>query len=61
MVAVTWTAAMCAVLAIARYTRVGPVLVQIPHRHGLHLGDLATALAAGSTAALTTYVVARQR
>jgi hypothetical protein len=58
----TWVVAAGFVLAVAAGTRVGPVVVKLTTTHGIHLGDLCTALGAGGVAILVTvWVIANYR
>jgi hypothetical protein len=44
VVAGAWGVAIGVALLLAWQTKVGPVLVPVSDRHGLHLGDVAAAL-----------------
>lgn len=57
-----WLVAAVTVLGVARMTAVGPVVLTLSNRHGVHLGDLAAlALVVVAAVALTGRVVARRR
>ena len=51
---VLWGAASAFALAFAAWTAVGPVLLVITRRHGVHVGDLVALLAAYTVAAVLT-------
>ena len=58
-VVAVWCVATVLVLVVAAETRIGPVLVTLTRRHGVHLGD-AVALVVGYTAAaLATWWILR--
>jgi nitrate/nitrite transporter NarK len=58
LVLVVWGAATAFGLAFAAWTAVGPVLLTLTHRHGVHVGDLVAFVAAYSVAAaLTRYLL----
>jgi hypothetical protein len=40
-IAAIWGAALAAALLIAWQTRVGPIVLRVTDRHGVHLGDVA--------------------
>jgi len=56
-----WTAATALVLAFAAESSVGPVVLTLSRRHGVHLGDLVALAVAYAAALLITVVVVRQR
>jgi nitrate/nitrite transporter NarK len=60
-VLVVWGAATAFGLAFAVWTHVGPVLLTLTHRHGVHVGDLVALLAAYGAAALLTRHLLQQR
>lgn len=45
---------MIATLLVAKWTAVGPVVVTLSARNGIHLGDVGAALVASNWAALVT-------
>jgi hypothetical protein len=49
-----WAAATAFGLAIARWTAVGPVVLDLGRGHGVHVGDLVALAAAYAEAALLT-------
>ena len=49
-----WGAATAFGLAFAAWTAVGPVLLTLVPRHGVHVGDLVAVAAAYTTAAVLT-------
>jgi nitrate/nitrite transporter NarK len=51
---VVWGAATAFGLAFAAWTAVGPILLTLTHRHGVHVGDLVAFVAAYSAAAALT-------
>ncbi|MBN9108406.1 MAG: hypothetical protein J0I34_06460 [Pseudonocardia sp.] len=56
-IAVTWALAAIVTLCVAAETRIGPVILKLTPKHGVHMGDLAvffgcTAIALVVTAAL---------
>lgn len=57
---VVWGAATAFDIAVARWTRIGPVLVSLGRGHGVHVGDLA-ALAATVVVALLVSVLILRR
>ena len=56
-----WGTATAFGLAFALATKVGPVLLTLSRRHGVHVGDLLALLAAYTVAALATRFVLHQR
>jgi nitrate/nitrite transporter NarK len=54
LILVVWGAATAFGLAFAAWTAVGPVLLTLTHRHGVHVGDLVAFVAAYSAAAALT-------
>ena len=50
-----WTAATAVGLLFAGVTRIGPVVMRLSYRHGVHLGDLVAFVAAYGGAALLTW------
>ena len=51
---VIWSAATAFGLAFATATKIGPVLLTLSRRHGVHVGDLVALLASYTVAALMT-------
>ena len=51
---IVWSAATAFGLAFAELTKVGPVLLTLSYRHGVHVGDLVAFAAAYSAAAILT-------
>lgn len=59
---ITWLAAAGIVLLVAADTSVGPVVLALSHRHGIHAGDLlALAVCFASALLVTVAVVGRYR
>ena len=54
LIVLVWAAATAFGLAIARWTSVGPIVLSINRRHGVHVGDLVALMAAYTQAALLT-------
>ena len=58
----TWVAATVVVIGVAAETKIGPVVLPLSFRHGIHLGDLATMVVAyGAAILLTAWAVERYR
>ena len=55
-----WAIATIVGLWIAAETKVGPVLVKVTGKHGLHLGDLAGFLVCWQWAAVVTVATGRR-
>lgn len=56
---VVWGAATAFGLAFAELTKVGPVLLTVSYRHGIHVGDLVAFAAAYTGAAFVTRYLLR--
>lgn len=54
-----WIGSLAAALAIARFTKAGPILVVVSSRHGVHAGDLVAFAAVFSVAAVLSSAVVR--
>jgi hypothetical protein len=54
-----WVMATAVVLLFAADTRVGPILVNLSERHGVHVGDVVALLAMYSGAAVLTWRIRR--
>jgi hypothetical protein len=50
-----WCAATVAVLAMAADTKIGPIMLVLSRRHGVHAGDLVVAVVAYAAAAVLTW------
>jgi hypothetical protein len=50
-----------AVLGVAATTRIGPIVLDLSERHGVHLGDVVTALVCFTAAWTVTVESRRQR
>lgn len=50
-----WFAATVVVLVVAAETKVGPVLLTLSRRHGVHAGDVVAAVATYTAAAAFTW------
>jgi len=61
LVVSVWAAATAVALAIAAETRIGPVLISLSRRHGVHVGDIIGVLACYSAALLATRAIVRAR
>ncbi len=59
LVALIWAVAAAVVLATAAVTRIGPVLIQINERHGVHAFDLLVGTAMFCLALLVTAWIVR--
>jgi hypothetical protein len=56
-----WIAAVAGSLLVAAETTVGPVVIDLSHNHGIHLGDLLiVALATVAATAASTVLVVRR-
>lgn len=61
-IVVTWVVAAFVTLGVAAETRIGPVIMTLSPRHGVHLGDLATMLVCAAVAlVVTAWLLARPR
>jgi hypothetical protein len=58
---VVWGAATAFAAAIAVETAVGPVVLTLTRRHGVHVGDLVALVAAYTVAAVLTRHLLQQR
>lgn len=58
---VVWGLATAIGLQVAATTRIGPVLVKLSYRHGVHLGDLLAFAACYGVALLITVWIAHSR
>ena len=54
VIVLIWGAATAFGLAMARWTSVGPIVLSINRRHGVHVGDLVALMAAYTQAAFLT-------
>jgi hypothetical protein len=61
MVLVVWAFAGATVLLTAADTRVGPILLSLSKRHGVHLGDALVLLVATFVATGLTWLLLRRR
>lgn len=59
-VTVVWGVAAAFDLAVARWTKIGPVVLRLGHGHGVHLGDVAAGVVASTVAAVVTVVIVRR-
>jgi hypothetical protein len=59
-VLVVWCGAALFDLAVAKFTRIGPVLVNLGRGHGVHAGDLLAVAFTGFVAVLLTAVLLRR-
>jgi hypothetical protein len=50
----TWGLATAAALLVSWQTKVGPVLAEVSHRHGVHLGDVLAFAVAWSWAGIVS-------
>jgi hypothetical protein len=50
-----WCAATAAALAVAAETKIGPIVLRISQRHGVHAGDLVAAAVASAASAVVTW------
>ena len=60
-VVVVWCGAALFDLAVAKFTRIGPVLVNLGRGHGLHAGDLLAVAGTSLVALLLTALLLRRR
>lgn len=60
-VALVWAAGVAAVLVVGARTKVGPTVLELTGRHGVHLGDLVFGAFAASVAVSLTLVALRSR
>jgi hypothetical protein len=60
LVAALWATATVFALAIARWTAVGPIVLTLSRKHGVHVGDLVALAAAYAEAALLTRRLVRR-
>jgi hypothetical protein len=62
LVILVWSVAASAVLVVATETAVGPILIKLSRRHGIHLGDaLAFVVFTAAAGALTWLLMRRGR
>ncbi|HWM57457.1 MAG TPA: hypothetical protein VNO83_06460 [Pseudonocardia sp.] len=61
MVLLVWALAGATVLLTAVDTRVGPILLSLSNRHGVHLGDALVLLVATFVATGLTWLLLRRR
>ena len=62
LVILVWSVAASAVLVVAIETAVGPILIKLSRRHGIHLGDaLAFVVVTAAAGALTWLLMRRGR
>ena len=61
LVLAAWAGAVVAVLGVAATTRIGPIVLDLSERHGVHLGDVVTALVCFTAAWTVTVESRRQR
>jgi hypothetical protein len=61
LVVATWVVAAAAVLAVAAETRVGPIVLTVTGRHGVHAGDVVAGVLCFAAAALLTGRIAQRR
>jgi hypothetical protein len=57
----SWFSRPVAVLGVAATTRIGPIVLDLSERHGVHLGDVVTALVCFTAAWTVTVESRRQR
>jgi hypothetical protein len=56
-----WTAAVTGSLFVAAETTVGPVVVDLSHNHGIHLGDLVIVAVATVVATVASAILVSRR
>jgi hypothetical protein len=54
-----WATAGLAALAVAHETKIGPIVWVLSTRHGVHLGDIAAFVVAGTWASMLTLLLFR--
>jgi hypothetical protein len=61
LIGITWIAAtaICVVFSVA--TKMGPVVISVTRRHGIHLGDLIAFGLCYAVAIFVTYTIVRSR
>lgn len=57
--AVVWLLSAIVALAVASETRIGPILLQLSPRHGIHTGDVLAVMTAMAISSLFTLLVWR--
>lgn len=60
-IALTWIVAALFTLVVAAETHIGPVVLTLTRRHGVHLGDVCAMVAAGGAAVMITAWVLSRR
>ena len=59
-IAAVWALALGSVLVVASRTKVGPVLVTLSERHGVHTGEAVVLVVVCGVAAIVTRMIVRR-